>query len=453
MVKRPIFFVTVFVITQLVLCSVLIKIFEQEFQQDFKSFSNALWFAFVTASTVGFGDLTVFLPVTFPGRLVTGILMLIGIGLFSTLSAFTMAGILAVEKAETAKEQMKKEFYERLEFVKKGLVNISEPYNPISSIFYKVKGLRSTGITPHAVNISMSDNSKLNRQASLSSGGFPGHILGKKQSEEAKQAEMFLEKIRSTALSHESSVMNPVKYMDAEIKLPLEKVLDGAGGKFKVNKISTYGQIIRENYTMQVKQSLEKVGKKSLNERSRLKFLLSKYDILQGSSQYRNFVAELNDIIFAPIKRNGLYIEKMYAIKEHTKKIGSPPEHLKDFPYIQYDFQDPLYEILVDVDELCQRYNVNKKLNYCTFITEIKIMCLLLDRVKVVEFAADYLQLCEGIFPPKPLYEDMNPPYVKLPAVSTIIVDEENSHLNPIAAETRRRNRPSLVGSFFNGIQ
>lgn len=46
---------------------------------------NALWWAFVTITTVGYGD---FYPVTLEGRLVAMVLMTTGVGLFGTFTAY-----------------------------------------------------------------------------------------------------------------------------------------------------------------------------------------------------------------------------------------------------------------------------------------------------------------------------------------------------------------------------
>lgn len=47
-------------------------------------YGDGVWWAIVTASTVGYGDIS---PSTVPGRLIAVVLMLLGIGLMSTLAA------------------------------------------------------------------------------------------------------------------------------------------------------------------------------------------------------------------------------------------------------------------------------------------------------------------------------------------------------------------------------
>lgn len=46
---------------------------------------NALWWAYVTITTVGYGDK---FPVTTEGRLIASILMTAGVGLFGTFTAY-----------------------------------------------------------------------------------------------------------------------------------------------------------------------------------------------------------------------------------------------------------------------------------------------------------------------------------------------------------------------------
>lgn len=52
---------------------------------------DALWWSFVTITTVGYGD---FYPVTFEGRVVAAILMTAGVGLFGTFTGFVASWFL-----------------------------------------------------------------------------------------------------------------------------------------------------------------------------------------------------------------------------------------------------------------------------------------------------------------------------------------------------------------------
>lgn len=53
-------------------------------EQQFSSFSDAIWWTFVTATTVGYGDTY---PITLGGRIIAIILMMIGIGSFGVITA------------------------------------------------------------------------------------------------------------------------------------------------------------------------------------------------------------------------------------------------------------------------------------------------------------------------------------------------------------------------------
>ena len=50
---------------------------------NIKTADDVVWWAFVTTSTVGYGD---YYPVTGPGRILAAVVMLLGIGLFATLA-------------------------------------------------------------------------------------------------------------------------------------------------------------------------------------------------------------------------------------------------------------------------------------------------------------------------------------------------------------------------------
>ena len=64
------------------------------------TFADALWWAFVTSTTVGYGDIS---PATTAGRIVAVILMLFGIGLVSMLTG-TIATYFTLKNAKTPRE-------------------------------------------------------------------------------------------------------------------------------------------------------------------------------------------------------------------------------------------------------------------------------------------------------------------------------------------------------------
>lgn len=68
------------------------------------SYPDALWWAIVTVTTVGYGDRY---PVTEGGRAVAVILMLLGIGLIGVLTA-TVASVFVKEHTDASKEEFRK---------------------------------------------------------------------------------------------------------------------------------------------------------------------------------------------------------------------------------------------------------------------------------------------------------------------------------------------------------
>lgn len=72
--------------------SVAVLQFEDTPESNIKGAADALWWAFVTITTVGYGDRY---PVTAEGRLVGAMLMTAGVGLFGTFSGFVAAWFLA----------------------------------------------------------------------------------------------------------------------------------------------------------------------------------------------------------------------------------------------------------------------------------------------------------------------------------------------------------------------
>ena len=62
------------------------------------SYGDGIWWAFVTATTVGYGDIS---PSTFYGRLIAMALMLVGIGLIGTVTSTLTSYFLNTQRKNT----------------------------------------------------------------------------------------------------------------------------------------------------------------------------------------------------------------------------------------------------------------------------------------------------------------------------------------------------------------
>ncbi len=82
-------------------CSTAILHLEKSPQSNIRTAEDAVWWAFTTITTVGYGDRY---PVTAAGRAVAALLMTAGVGLFAAVSAALAAWFLAPEDQETDDE-------------------------------------------------------------------------------------------------------------------------------------------------------------------------------------------------------------------------------------------------------------------------------------------------------------------------------------------------------------
>jgi len=85
----------------LVLSSAAIMHFEDAPDSDIRGPEDALWWAFATMTTVGYGDR---FPVTSEGRLTAAFLMVAGVGLFGAFSGLVASWFLAPKAAENRNE-------------------------------------------------------------------------------------------------------------------------------------------------------------------------------------------------------------------------------------------------------------------------------------------------------------------------------------------------------------
>ncbi|HLN96237.1 MAG TPA: potassium channel family protein, partial [Flavobacterium sp.] len=90
-------------LTSVSLIAVLLVIFsaiailqvEKEPTSNIKTAEDAIWWAYVTITTVGYGDK---FPVTTEGRIIAAILMTAGVGLFGTFTAYVSSWFVTEKK-------------------------------------------------------------------------------------------------------------------------------------------------------------------------------------------------------------------------------------------------------------------------------------------------------------------------------------------------------------------
>jgi len=95
---------SVFLITFLVITfsSVSILFAERTGEANIKSAGDAVWWSVTTITTVGYGDKY---PVTHEGRIIAGLLMITGVGLFGTLSGVIASFFLGHHRDQQKKEE------------------------------------------------------------------------------------------------------------------------------------------------------------------------------------------------------------------------------------------------------------------------------------------------------------------------------------------------------------
>jgi voltage-gated potassium channel len=68
---------------------------ETDPNSNIKTAEDALWWAYVTFTTVGYGDK---FPVTTEGRIIAALLMTVGVGLFGTFTAYVASWFIEERK-------------------------------------------------------------------------------------------------------------------------------------------------------------------------------------------------------------------------------------------------------------------------------------------------------------------------------------------------------------------
>jgi voltage-gated potassium channel len=89
--------VSLIAVLMIIFGSIAILQVEKDPNSNIKSAEDAIWWAFVTITTVGYGDKY---PITTEGRIIAAFLMITGVGLFGTFTGFVAAWFLGDKKRE-----------------------------------------------------------------------------------------------------------------------------------------------------------------------------------------------------------------------------------------------------------------------------------------------------------------------------------------------------------------
>ena len=89
--------VAIIAVLVLLFSSLAILHFEKDPNSNIKTAEDAIWWAYVTITTVGYGDK---FPVTTEGRIIATILMTVGVGLFGTFTAFVSSWFVKTNEEE-----------------------------------------------------------------------------------------------------------------------------------------------------------------------------------------------------------------------------------------------------------------------------------------------------------------------------------------------------------------
>jgi voltage-gated potassium channel len=96
--RRKFHYTAAFAVAVVVMGAFGVFVFESDSNRSISSFGDALWWAIVTATTVGYGDVS---PVTTEGRIIAVVLMLAGIGVIGVFTATIASWFFEEEKEST----------------------------------------------------------------------------------------------------------------------------------------------------------------------------------------------------------------------------------------------------------------------------------------------------------------------------------------------------------------
>jgi voltage-gated potassium channel len=95
--KGTFYSATVLAVLLIIFSAIAILQVENDPNSNIKTAEDAIWWAYVTITTVGYGDK---FPVTTEGRIIAAMLMTAGVGLFGTFTAYVASWFVKDKKEE-----------------------------------------------------------------------------------------------------------------------------------------------------------------------------------------------------------------------------------------------------------------------------------------------------------------------------------------------------------------
>jgi voltage-gated potassium channel len=93
--------VSAIAVLMVIFSAIAILQFEDDPNSNIKTAEDAIWWAYVTVTTVGYGDK---FPVTTEGRIIAAALMTVGVGLFGTFTGFLASWFVTEKRQEEQNE-------------------------------------------------------------------------------------------------------------------------------------------------------------------------------------------------------------------------------------------------------------------------------------------------------------------------------------------------------------
>ena len=337
MLKKPGIFLFIFIIVIIAVSSLALKVVEQDANVDFVPITSAIWFALVTVTTVGYGDIY---PITPLGRFVTVILMLVGIGIIGTLSGAIGRRILDIGKTSENMYRLKREFLKRNLDIRQGLSHVSVPYNPIVVLF----GERYRYLQP---------------------------------------------KIGDFVTGWDVRLCCYGEYVD----LPLNDLVCRADPRFGIDFQDIVSRGGRIPSADSIVKHIVDHCEGFVTPLMRLTFLLTSYkldDPKHGVVGFNEFSEALRNIIFPQAKQNDLFIEKVFALRHYIANLPLGDDEEVDFH--QFDLADPLEMKMAALERLLDDYGLISRLDYLEVLCDLQLVILYFDRVESAKWVTANLE-------------------------------------------------------------